>query len=232
MTNEQQIKNWYNQRHLSLKEKAWRPFQAYPILLDYFKAKPGRKILDIGCGTGYLLKAADDRGLETYGIDISEEGVKIAKSVSSNSKIIVGKGEDLKFPDNFFDYVTCIGVLEHFLDIERGIKEMKRVVKNNGILCVVVPNINFLYWKIKKKKGTEQQDINEILLSQDQWKNKFIKEELEILKIYQDRWFLKEAKIFSSFNLLEIIKKAIYKLVWIFLPLNYTYQFIFILKKR
>jgi len=55
-----------------LGENAWRTFEAYPFFLDYLNVKSGEKLLDIGCGTGYLLKATDQRGLQTYGVDISE----------------------------------------------------------------------------------------------------------------------------------------------------------------
>lgn len=235
MATEQEVKNWYNQRHIKTKEKSWRPLQAYSPILSYFKTEPGKKLLDIGCGTGFLLKAAADKGLDTYGVDISEEGVKIAQKSSPGSKIIVGKGEDLKFEDDFFDYVTCIGVLEHFMDIEKGIKEMRRVVKKNGTLCIVIPNINFLYWKFKKNKGTEQMDISETLMSLEQWRDKFTKEGLEVLKIDQDNWYFKEPLDLSPLSLRKILragKKIIYKFVWLFVPLRYTYQFVFILRKN
>jgi ubiquinone/menaquinone biosynthesis C-methylase UbiE len=232
MVSEREIKAWYDQRHLSFGENAWRPFEAYSIFLDYLDVKAKRKLLDIGCGTGYLLRAANQKGLQTYGVDISGEGVRIAKKVSPDSQIIIGKGEDLRFPENSFDYITCIGSLEHFLDMKKGIKEMMKVGKKDALFCIVVPNINFLYWKFRRSKGTLQQDINENLLSLKQWKNLFIKEGLEILKIYQDKWFVKKINIFSSTNPLGIIKRMIYKLVCFFLPLNYTYQFIFILRKR
>ncbi len=232
MVSEKEIKAWYNQRHSAKGENAWRPYEAYQIFLDYLNVKPGKKLLDVGCGTGYLLKSADKRGLKTYGVDISEEGVRIAQKVSRNSKIIVGKGEALKFAANFFDYVTGIGSLEHFLDIEQGVKEMVRVGKDDGLFCIVVPNINFFYWKITGRKGTEQKDINENLLSMRQWENLFIQEGLEILKIYGDRWFMRTTNIFSSINPLGILKRIAYKLAWIFCPLSYTYQFIFILRKR
>jgi len=51
--------------------------------LDYLGAQKGRKLLDVGCGTGFLLLAAFKRGLKTYGIDISEEAIKIAKKCIS-----------------------------------------------------------------------------------------------------------------------------------------------------
>lgn len=238
MSTEQEIKNWYNERHIRTKEHSWRPFQAYLLILDYFKEfgiKPGQKILDIGYGSGYFLKAAAQADLDTYGVDISEEGMKIAQKTSPNSKLFIGKGEDLKFEDNFFDHVSCIGVLEHFMDIEKGIKEMKRVIKPGGTLLILVPNINFLYWKFRSNKGTEQQDISEALMSLGQWRDKFTKEGLEVLKIDKDDWFFREPIAFSPFSLpvlLKAAKKILYKTIWAFVPLEYTYQFVFILRKN
>lgn len=223
MASEKEIKDWYNQRHRSFGEQAWRPKDAYPSFLDYLNVVPGKKLLDIGCGTGYLLKAADQRGLETYGVDISDEGVKIAKHNSPNSRIMVGKGEELVFPANSFDYVTCLGALEHFLGIEKGVQEMARVAKSGALFCVVVPNVNFLYWKIRGTKGTKQQDINENLLSLDQWRDVFAGQGLETLRVHQDDWPVRK---------LGTIKRALFRVVWTFLPLQYTYQFVFVLRKR
>ena len=232
MVSENEIRDYYNQRHCSLGKNAWRPYQAYPIFLHYLNVKPGRKLLDVGCGTGYLLKAADERGLETYGVDVSDEGVKVAQKISPNSKIIVGKGEDLKFADNYFDYVTCLGALEHFLDMEKGVKEIVRVGKNNALFCIVVPNVNFLYWTIRGSKGTEQQDLNENLLSLKQWKNILSEAGLEVLRIHQDRGPMQKVTISSFANPLKAMKKLAHKTAFFCLPLGLTYQFVFVLRKR
>lgn len=232
MVNEKEVKDWYNKRHRSFGENAWRPYKAYPIFLDYLNVKSGKKLIDIGCGTGQLLKAANLRGLQTYGIDISDEAVEIAKKISKNSEIYVGRGEELKFQDRIFDYITCLGALEHFLDMKKGIKEMVRVGKDNALFCIMVPNINYFLWKIRGKMGTEQQDINENLLSLKEWKDLFVLEGLEILNIYHDRGIIKNINLFESKNPLSIMKKIMYMLAWIFIPLNFTYQFIFILKKN
>lgn len=230
MVNEEEIKDWYNHRYLKYGKSAMRPYEAYPIFLDYLNVRTQKKLLDIGCGTGYLLKAADQRGLETYGTDISNEGVKIAQKVSPHSKIIRGKGEELRFPDKFFDYVTCLGALEHFLNIEKGINEMVRVAKDDALFCIVVPNLNFALWN-KGKKGTKQQDINETLLSLEEWRNMFEKEKLEIVNIYQDKWLSRKIRILSSLNPSKILLKIYLKLRWMFISLDSTYQFVFILKK-
>ncbi len=237
-TTEQDVKNWYNERHIRTKEKSWRIPEAYLLTLDYFKEagiKPGQKILDIGFGSGYFLKAAADAGLETYGVDISEEGLKIAQQSSPSSKLVVGKGEALPFEDNFFDHVACIGVLEHYLDIEKGIKEMKRVVKKGGTVLIMVPNSQFIYWKIMGMEGTEQTEISENPMTLEEWKNKFTKEGFEVVKIDKDNWFAQEPIAFTPFStsvILRGLKRSLFKLVWGFVPLKYTYQFVYILKKN
>jgi len=229
---ENEIKEYYNRLHSNRGENAWRPYEAYPIFLEYLNAKPRKKLLDIGCGTGYFLKAASQKGLETSGVDISKEGIKIAKSVSPNSFLSVSKGENLNFANNTFDYIVCLGSLEHFLDMNKGLQEMKRVSKEDTVFCIMVPNSNYIFWKISGKFGTEQRDINENLLSLRQLQIIFNKEGFQILKIYQDKWLMREINIFSSINPIKIMKKVVYKLIWAFLPLDYTYQLIFILKKR
>lgn len=231
MVSESDIKDWYNQRHIVRGDDAWRPFKAYPIFLDYLDVVPGKSLLDVGCGTGYLLKAADSRGLRTYGVDISEEGIKIAQKNSPNSELFVGKGENLNFPDGFFDYVICLGAFEHFLDMDEGLREFIRVAKDDARFCIVVPNVDYLFWKLSGSKGTEQQDIHEKLLSLSQWKAIFTNGGLEVSNVFQDKGFSKKVKVFSSLNPLVVVKRFFIKLVWQFLPLRYTYQYVFIMKK-
>jgi len=228
MVTEKEIKDWYNRKHSSKGDKAWRPAHAYPIFLDYLQVEPRKKFLDIGCGTGHLLSEAEKRGLETYGVDISDEAVQIVQRISPRSRVAVGSGENLEFPDGFFDYLTCIGALEHFLDMRKGLREMIRVTRKEARLCIVVPNINCFAWKNSGSRGTDQQDINERLLSLKEWKAFFRGEGLKILKIHQDKWFVKDIRIFSSANPLGIVKRALYKSL---LPLHYAYQFIFVLAR-
>lgn len=229
---EQDIRAWYDRRYADRGVDSMRTADAYPVFLDYLEAKPGKALLDIACGTGYLLLAAARRGLRTWGIDISEEAVKLARQVSPDSTVSVGRGEDLKFPDGQFDYVTCIGSLEHFLDMDRGIAEMKRVSKPDARLCILVPNSDFLYWKVSGQYGTEQQEINEHLLSLAEWRSFFERSGLDIITVGQDRWPMKKIRPFASANPLRVVKGLIFRLVWSLLPMSYAYQFIFVLRKK
>ncbi len=231
MPTEQQVKDWYNKRYASQGTNSMRPYEAYPKFLDYLTVAKGKKLLDIGCGTGFLLLEASKRGLKTFGLDISEEAVNIARSVSPDSVVSAGASESLKFEDSTFDYVYCLGALEHFLDINKAIQEMKRVAKPDATFCIMVPNCNFLFWKISGKLGTEQQDINERLLSLKEWQAIFSSNGLKTLKIYQDKWPARILKILASTNPLGILKRTLIRIAWTFLPLNYTYQFVFVLRK-
>jgi ubiquinone/menaquinone biosynthesis C-methylase UbiE len=233
MPTHQEIKNWYNSLYSSKGPESMRPFEAYIDIIDCLGVEKGKLLLDISCGTGFLLKAANKAGLKTYGVDISEEAVKIARTTSPESKVDVAMGEDLGiFENGKFDYITCLGSLEHFLDKEKGLQEMHRVAKSSAKFCIMVPNSNFIYWKFKKDGGTAQQDINETLMSKAEWVELFNKCGLQVTDIYQDKWFMKSVKIFSSPNPIKIIKNMVLKTVWLLLPLNLTYQFIFILKKQ
>ena len=229
---EQEIKTWYNRRYADRGLGSMRPPDAYQVFLNALDVQPARMLLDIACGTGFLLHAAAQRGLKTCCTDISEEAVRLSKQTSPESEVKVGKGEELQFPDGLFDYVTCIGSLEHFLDMEKGLGEMKRVSKPDARLCVTVPNSNFLYWRVSGKHGTEQQDINEHLMSLSEWKELFSRNGLEVVRVSQDRWPMKKIRPFATLNPLRIARDLAFKLVWALLPLGSAYQFVFILRKR
>ena len=83
----------------------------------------GHALLDVGCGTGLLLKTAAAAGLQTYGLDLSDAAVAMSRKNSPTSQVVQGEGEHLPFADAQFDYVCCIGSLEHYADVERGLAE-------------------------------------------------------------------------------------------------------------
>jgi len=220
------IKKYYNQEYKGVtkeKRNLDRIFGIYKIYLNYLKAKKKKMLLDVGTGDGNLLKAGEERGLKVFGIDISKNAIKISKSLINKSIVAVGSGEELPFTDKSFDYITCLGSLEHFLSINKGLKEMLRVAKGNAKFCIVVPNINFWGWKLKGKLGTEQ--IQEKLLNLKEWERILERNNFFIIKILKDRHPPK------LFNILSIIERIIYEILWHFVPLNLCPQFIFICKK-
>lgn len=220
-----EIREYYERHHAERKENSWRPFEAYRSIQKYLKMNKGKKLLDIGCGTGYLLRTAEQKGLITFGIDISKEAVNISKNVASNSQLVVADGEELPFCNGCFDYITCLGTLEHFLDVNKGVREIARVSKNSVVICLMVPNIDFFGWQ-PKNEGTGQ--IKEFLFDLRGWSKILEENGLLIRKIYQDKWLADEKKLLEFKNPLRFLKRLFFKLRWMFMPLNLTYQFIFI----
>lgn len=190
-----------------------------------------QRLLDVGCGTGQFLKVAKKASLEVHGLEISSEALGLAKINVPEAKLYLGEGEKLPFESNFFDYIACLGSLEHFADLDAAIKEMIRVAKDNARFLIMVPNRNYLFWKISGNIGTNQRKYREVLLDFNQWKSFFTSQGLEVEKLYRDNWPRRSVPIFKYKNLWRIMRRLVYHLIWLLLPFTYTYQFIFILKK-
>jgi polysaccharide pyruvyl transferase CsaB len=180
------IRNYYNKRYHEKQEHTMRPEKSYDVFLDRLNVRKGKRLLDVACGTGYLVKASRDRGLDAFGIDISFEASKVSRRVVGDDCILNCLGESLPFKRKTFDYISCIGSLEHFLDLNKGLQEIRRVLKDEGSVCIVVPNENFIGWQNKSQKGTAQQEINENLDSLDGWEEVLKNNGFEILNVFQD----------------------------------------------
>jgi ubiquinone/menaquinone biosynthesis C-methylase UbiE len=120
----------------------------------------GDKLLDVGCGEGWLARKASLGYREVVGIDIALNRLEIAKKRAekekvSNLKFSVVNFEEkgLPFKNEEFDVITCLSVLEYFFDPYFAMDEFYRVLKEKGILIIEVPNIAFLPERIKLLLG-------------------------------------------------------------------------------
>lgn len=120
----------------------------YIWLVGLLRAERGRRLLDVSCGEGGMLWAAQRAGLEVYGVELSPVAAAAARRRCPQAHIAVGDGESLPYPDRAFDCVTHIGSLEHYLDPERGMREMARVLKPTGTAGVLLPNAFGLLWNV------------------------------------------------------------------------------------
>ncbi|OQB44095.1 MAG: putative methyltransferase YcgJ [Parcubacteria group bacterium ADurb.Bin159] len=214
-----EIKKYYNKRYST--NKIERPQKFYKKLISLIPQKKGR-LLDVGCGTGMLLYFGELSGISSYGVDISEVAVNLARKRlgEKRAKIKVASAEKIPYKNNFFDYVFCIGTLEHFSDIRKGLKEISRVSNRKTRFYFLVPNSKFLLWMFTKEKGTEQPQ--EKILSLEEWSDVFEKEGFEILDIKKDVGPLTN----------KLIKNTIFTIGIKILPVKLTYQFLFTLKKK
>jgi len=122
------------------------------LTIDYslLGIKDGERVLDIGCGEGRHSWEPCKRGkCLVYALDIEDEKLKKARDVfelldkqeeaNGNWDLIKGDTISLPFKDASFDRIICSEVLEHVPDDRQGVKEMVRVLKNDGIIALSVP---------------------------------------------------------------------------------------------
>jgi SAM-dependent methyltransferase len=103
-----------------------------------------RKVVDIGCGTGYNLATLIAKGYQGVGIDLSSHGLRIARSRLPAGTLVQGDGEELPFRSSTFDAVIALDVLEH-VDDGRALAEAFRVLRPGGLVVITVPAWAFLY---------------------------------------------------------------------------------------
>ncbi len=96
--------------------------------------------IDVGCGNGYLLAYANKKGFKTTGCDIIY-GKKFDHSDYFQANI-----EDLPFDDNSFDVVFSTHTLEHVIDFNKAVDELKRITRKT--LCIVVPCQRAYYYTL------------------------------------------------------------------------------------
>ena len=114
-----------------------------------FGRMDGGKILDIGCGDGFITaKIGEATGAEMFGVDISRDALNDANRRGIDARFAnLDKGR-LPFTDGFFDAVFCGDVVEHIFDTERLLSEVNRVLKPRGFVVMSVPNIAAWYNRI------------------------------------------------------------------------------------
>lgn len=95
------------------------------------KQTHGKTLLDIGCGSGFILRNAQQYYKTIIGVDISLE---ILKTLQKQGSIVVCADNDyLPFKDNAIDTVSCFAVLHHLYSYEKLVAEIHRVLKKNGL---------------------------------------------------------------------------------------------------
>ena len=120
-------------------------------VLSFFD-KPGGRVLDVGCGPGVMAQALVDRGCDFWGLDPSSKMIEIGRRrFPDNDHIhfLYGDAVGLGLPDDFFDAVLCMGVIDALRDRHRAVREMLRVLKPGGTLIVTFTNFRspYAWWK-------------------------------------------------------------------------------------
>jgi SAM-dependent methyltransferase len=99
---------------------------------------PGKRVLDVGCGTGMFLRVAADAGAQVHGLDASEELLKVARSRLPEADLRTGDMESLPFDDDSFDVVTGFNSFFFANDMVAALREAGRVAKPGAPVVIQV----------------------------------------------------------------------------------------------
>lgn len=125
-------------------------------LAEYYRLKPGQKVLDVGCGMAHLLYELTQvvPGLSVNGIDISRYALEHAKE-EVRDRLQYGQAQDIRFKDDEFDLVISLTALHNLevYDLKRAVQEIQRVSKKNSYIMVESfrndrEKVNMLYWQL------------------------------------------------------------------------------------
>lgn len=137
---------WYeNERH-----------HGYHVFLDEMQleiARPlavGRDVLEVGCGTGLILRGLAEEARKTVGVDIS--GGMLSQARARGLDVIQGSATELPFKDASFDAVVSFKVLAHVEDIQTALSEVGRVLRPGGFAALEFYNRHALRYLIKRLK--------------------------------------------------------------------------------
>jgi len=127
-----EFESWANSPNIALKE--WQEIKKkynkyFRILSKKLEVSDRTKILDIGCGPTCII-GLFDKG-KKFGIEPLAKELKLPENIEE-VQIFSGKGENLPFKESFFDLVVCRNVIDHTDRPSKVIKEVRRVLKNNG----------------------------------------------------------------------------------------------------
>ena len=103
-------------------------------------APEGGRILDVGCGSGYFLRALKEDKWERFGVEIGLEAAAAARKHLGDSNVVEGSLTDSRFDNESFDAITFWSSLEHMNHPSRALAEAQRILKPTGKLVIQVPN--------------------------------------------------------------------------------------------
>ncbi|MCZ3365217.1 MULTISPECIES: class I SAM-dependent methyltransferase [Methanobacterium] len=146
-----------------------RKMQPPDKIISRSKIKEGMKVLEVGCGSGafttFVARAVGDKG-EVFALDIQPEMLKQIENKLKqpenkdikNIHLIEGDALNMPLEDNTFDLVYSITVFQELPDKNKALKEMKRVLKPNGILAITefLPDPDYPLKSTTVKIGTRE----------------------------------------------------------------------------
>jgi 2-polyprenyl-3-methyl-5-hydroxy-6-metoxy-1,4-benzoquinol methylase len=118
----------------------------------------GGRVLDVGAGYGFFLAALERAGYEAHGIEVSAHAVEQARGRTRAAVLQQGAEEPFPFPDDHFDAITLLDVIEHLQDYGSTLASCHRCLKPGGKLLVITLNAHSLARPLLGKRWAWYQD--------------------------------------------------------------------------
>jgi 2-polyprenyl-3-methyl-5-hydroxy-6-metoxy-1,4-benzoquinol methylase len=144
--------------------------------------KSSGKALDIGCGPGYFLTAAQKLGFEVYGLDPSNYIVEMAQKTWGN-KVQLGVIETANYPSENFDLIVAFDTFEHIYKPKEFLDSIYKFLKPNGVLAITTPNPKSLLAKISGKNWVSFKLPEHVFYWAPDTIRKVLEEKFEVLEI-------------------------------------------------
>jgi SAM-dependent methyltransferase len=152
----------------------------YPYYFPFLdlESMRGKRVLEIGLGSGASLHRIAGVAGECYGLDLSGETIRVNQArqrhFGTRVNLVRASATDIPLPDNFFDFVVSVGCLHHIPDIQQAVDEIHRVLKPGGVIKGMVYNKNSYRYRVyiplmmrmeRRRRGqsrTRQEWVNEL----------------------------------------------------------------------
>lgn len=192
--------------------------------------QPDTKLLDAACGRSQLVDMATERGIEAIGIDFAFLPLTELKQ-NKGGAYLVSDAEKMPFAPDTFDYVTSVGSLEHYANIDAGIRAIAHVLKPSGKALLFVPNtfslFHNVYMAFKTGRPLDDGQPLQRYASRGEWEDLITQNGLSIEKVYKYEmefpvywrdvvWYLKHWR------------RAVYLILSPLVPLNLGMCFAFV----
>lgn len=147
MPSDKTITDYYKKNYSDIFDEKKIISYRQEIFLNFLKkarrySDKGRRLLDVGCGYGFFLNLAKDQGWEVYGAELSEDACQFARR-KLGANIFCGGLKEASFPSDYFNIVTLWNVLDHMTEPRQQLLEIRRILKNDGLLFLRLPNFLF-----------------------------------------------------------------------------------------
>jgi 2-polyprenyl-3-methyl-5-hydroxy-6-metoxy-1,4-benzoquinol methylase len=110
----------------------------WDLSVFHLAARPGGQVLDVGCGSGRMMRRLAELGWEVHGIDFDPKAVEVARNQGLDVRL--GTLDEQSYDDGSFDAIVMNHVIEHVPDPLRLLESCKRVLKPGGKLVLATPN--------------------------------------------------------------------------------------------